>query len=187
MAGVILKCSECGREFDMNLYGASKSLSKKMVSEQLCFDCAYWKHFIEHPLPSTLIISGTLCTATIKFGSIHGNLLRQRNVTPIRNIATGEIGVCIDYRKIAVIPARFHSFIPDQYRFITLDTYKRIKSWKGTTCRAKGCWDRYRCHWYNKETVECNKPWNKLPPGYYPGIEKCESFIDKETMYNVTV
>lgn len=87
---------------------------------------------------------------------------------------------------IAKIPERFRKQLPDKFRFISEKTYLQIIKRGNRECTAKGCWDRYRCFWYNKEKMEPdNKPYNIIPHYHNIGDEECESFIDIETMYNV--
>ena len=40
-------CSYCGKEYCIGLYNRKSDLRQKMREEELCFDCAYWKDYIE--------------------------------------------------------------------------------------------------------------------------------------------
>lgn len=84
--------------------------------------------------------------------------------------------------KAKVSPA-FTELLPDQYRFISADTFFKIKEYCAPDCKSKGCFDRYHCYWYNVKLMEKYGPWNKIPKNYIVGSEMCESFINKEQMY----
>lgn len=176
-------CSYCGKEYCIGLYNRKSDLRQKMREEGLCFDCAYWKDYIEHPSEDTAIVNGALYI----FKPITKRLLKRdrklKGMIFARNMTTGAIVGCREYRKITVVPERFRSALPDQFRTISEETYRQIDERPIPECLSKGCWDRYHCFWYNAKKAEPNKPWNEIPHYHKPGGEHCESFINKETMY----
>lgn len=101
------------------------------------------------------------------------------------NMKTGECVGNLERKLLGTVPTNFLELLPDQYRWISRETYERINTRELKYCEMKGCFDRYRCYWYNPAKTEPNGAWNHIPNGYVPGMEMCESFIDKNTMYNV--
>lgn len=60
-------------------------------------------------------------------------------------------------------------------KIITRGEYKFYDDRILLRCNMKGCYDRYKCAWYDasKEIV----PWNIVPPDWNVGDEKCELFL----------
>jgi hypothetical protein len=98
---------------------------------------------------------------------------------------TGAIVYATKCEYIADVPKQFRKKFPDKYRFISLRIYSLIADRICKECRAKGCWDRYTCYWYDKKKMEPKKPWNTVPPYHHDGDEQCDSYINKKTMYNL--
>lgn len=179
----LIQCTHCGQTFDLDLYCAYKGISKRMRAERLCFDCAYWKGYIENPTPGTAIVSGALYVFTPDRREIDRRNIRKRGITFAHDMTSKEIVTCIAPVFKARVPATFSEMLPDQYRFISADTYFRIKEYCAPYCNSKGCFDRYHCFWYHPEISEPHGPWNHVPKKYTVGSEMCESFINKEEMY----
>ena len=72
--------------------------------------------------------------------------------------------------------------LKDTGEFISHKHFKLIDDEGPFSCRAKGCYDRYHCIWYDKDKMEPDGPWNIVPPDHRIGDEDCQSFIDKETI-----
>lgn len=181
-------CSNCGASERYNLYGSQSTVARMMRLKSLCFDCAYWQDYYEHPQQDTYIISGKLYTFyPIETIIRHKQKRKKRGLVFARNMQTGKIVYASRYQYIASVPENFKHLFPDQFRFISEPTYAILASRICRECLAKGCWDRYYCFWYNKEKAEPHIPWNTIPPSHKPGDEQCESFINKETMYNVNI
>lgn len=155
-----------------------------MKAERLCFDCAYWKDYIANPTPGTAIVSGALYDFVPCRKEIDRRALKRKGIKLALDMTTKEVVTCVAPVLKAKVPLSFAQILPDQYRFISADTYFRIKEYCAPYCLSKGCFDRYHCYWYNAEKAEPNGPWNRIPAKYIIGSEMCESFIDKDKMYD---
>jgi len=154
-----------------------------MRAERLCFDCAYWKDYIDNPTPGTAIVSGALYVFEPSKKAVDRRCLHTKGITFAIDMCTRDIVYCISPVFKAKVSPAFAHLLSDQYRFISADTYFKIKEYCASDCKSKGCFDRYHCYWYNVEEMERYGAWNKLPKGYVIGGEMCESFINKELMY----
>lgn len=182
----ILTCSFCGRTVTINRYVSTSALNKRMRIENLCYDCAFWKDYLEHPRPGSVILSGKLYALSPITRYLNGTSRRRNGIQFARNMQTGKAIAFTSYHCLATVPRQFRERIPDQYRFISERTYTLL--WQRTKkCCIKGCWDRYHCWWYDKDKAEPKGPWNEIPKTHKIGDENCESFINKETMYIETI
>lgn len=179
----IFHCSHCGQSCDLDLFCHYKGRTKRMRQERLCFDCAYWMDYIDNPIPDTAIVSGALYSFVPDRREIDRRNIRKTGITFALDMNNREIVTCISPIFKAKVPKSFSELLPDQYRFISAETYFRIKEYCAPHCTSKGCFDRYHCFWYNAQLMESRGPWNKIPKDYIIGGEMCESFIDKERMY----
>lgn len=154
--------------------------------ERLCFDCAYWNGIVRNPQPNTAIISGGLYHISNLKTYLNGNEIRIPKWRFLQDMSSNKARACTDCKLIGVVPPQFKSVLPDRYRFITKEAFVRIQQYRGTQCLCRGCWDRYYCFWYNRSEAEPHGAWNKVPKDYVIGGEKCESFINKNTMYDIS-
>ena len=178
-------CSNCGKTVTSINFNSEAPLARLMRVESLCFDCAFWKDYITNPQPDTTIISGKLYAFHPIEQKPNRSQMKRKGIVFARNMQTGAIVSCTDYRYIANIPDTFKPQLPDHYRFISAETYSLIAERAIPECLAKGCWDRYHCFWYNTTKAEPHKPWNQIPHYHKPGDEQCESFINKDPMYHL--
>lgn len=183
-----ITCSICGSTYSFNLYPSQSSLARIMRTKSLCFDCAFWMDYKDNPQVDTQIISGKLYRVLFKKDILYKKQSRKRKgIILARDLRTGDLVYSFDYQYIADVPERFKNIFPDQFRFISESTYYLLYTRANKECLAKGCWDRYHCYWYNKDKAEPNNPWNTIPHYHKVGDEGCESFINKDTMYNVNI
>lgn len=175
-------CLICGKKIDFWLC-PKRTLAKAMKSKTLCFECAYWTDYIEHPSPGTVIISGGVYEFTPIFTKIDWRQLKKKDMVYAIEIKTGKAVSGYKPFFIGSVPDNFKEKLPDQFKFISKETYLRIVNHQGGPCMAKGCWDRYHCYWYDAKLAEPKKPWNKIPKDYQIGNELCPSFINKFYMY----
>lgn len=180
-----LTCSCCGKTIDLDHYDIRKPFVKRMVDENVCFECRFWKDYIESPTPDTCIVSGKLMNFTPIHGWLRKNSRYRTGMMYARDMQTGEAVANLERRVIGTVPTHFTQHLPDQYRWISVDTYERILERQSEWCMMKGCFDRYNCLWYNPEIAEPHGPWNEVSTKHEPGMELCESFINKQTMYDV--
>lgn len=181
-------CSNCGSVVPLGLYFSQSSLAKRIRTQSLCFNCAFWMDYKENPRPDTAIINGKLYTFQSHEETLWNKWQRKkRGIVFAQNISTGTFVYAFNVRRIADVPVNFRKEFPDQYHFVSLETYAIAAERACRDCLAKGCWDRYNCFWYNRQKAEPGKPWNKIPSYHKVGDEKCESFVNKETMYNINL
>lgn len=178
-------CSICGSEINIWLCSRKRSLTKLMRHYNLCFECAYWTNFIHNPTPGSTIISGGIYMFEPIDGIVDWRKLRMSNTVYVMDLYTKKVMGSTKCSLIGIIPKIFSKQLPDQYKFISKDTYLKIVNYQGTCCIAKGCWDRYSCWWYNAQIAEPKGPWNAIPKNHKIGDELCESFINKFTIYDI--
>lgn len=181
-----LICSRCGQTVKISRFNSQAPMANLMRKETLCFDCAFWVNYTQHPMPDTHIIDGALYT----FQPVADVLqyMKRRNTDKIAfayELETDTPVYSFVCKFITNVPNNFKEQYPDQFKFISKRTYVIMTGRVYKECLSKGCWDRYHCLWYNKQKAEPNKPWNDIPTYHQIGGEHCESFIDQETMYNV--
>lgn len=169
----------------MPIFFSQAPIARLMRKSQLCYECTFWKQYISNPISGTFIVNGKLYKGEIKQDFITGN--KRNNKVLLRELKTGNLMYCTSPPVlISKVPERFRDELPDKYGFISSRTYKLLLE-RCTDCLAKGCWDRYYCFWYNASKAEPKQPWNEIPHYHKPGDEKCESFINKLTMYDIKI
>ncbi len=68
--------------------------------------------------------------------------------------STRNVYGCLGLALRGRIPHQFSKLLPDQFQFISSDTYQRINGFEAEMCLSKGCFDRYHCIWYNSSVAE---------------------------------
>ncbi len=185
MAANIYQCSYCGKTVNLDQYESNRPFYKRMAQARVCFECEFWMRYVENPIPDTYIVSGKMMRFIPIHGWVHGNARRVEGMRFAYDMHTEEIVCNLERKVLGTVPPQFRELLPDDYRWITKNTYERILFRQYEFCDMKGCYDRYNCFWYNAEKMEADGPWNQLPKNYKPGMELCESFINKNTMYDV--
>ncbi len=172
------KCNLCGCEVILEKYIPGKPITNLMHTDNLCFRCAYWKNILSDPDKKYEIVGGKAYGySPIATDAILKDRLHTRYV--MRNDKSINLLQCSHV--IGTVPAEMN--IADTGIFIPRPLYKRLTMWKPFQCRAKGCYDRYSCLWYDAKLQEPNGPWNAIPSTHKTGEEYCKSFIDKNTIY----
>ena len=187
MADHTFICKNCHRSVDLDFYGARHSFVQTMKEKQLCFDCLFWENTLQKQQPDTYIISGGLWVFHPAPNIKQKSKIFKKGMLFVRNMITGEVLASEDYVFRGNLPKHIQEKYPDQLKFIANTTYFKIIHYQGSCCLCKGCFDRYNCFWYNQKLAEHNGAWNRIPPGYKVGSEKCISFINKNTMYDCTI
>jgi hypothetical protein len=149
-----------------------------MVRGRLCFQCAFWKNKIVAPPPNVEVIGGKYYMLD-PLGEVEPRV-KEKRVYVLSNDGKAKysngIGCCGE------IPARFRGELPDTAIFITKGQYSRIARHPDFRCKAKGCWDRHHCYWFDT-ALNVNGEWNEIPSSHRAGGENCESYINKELLY----
>jgi hypothetical protein len=187
MAQTFITCSFCGKREDVEPYRMIKTpLVTRMRGEQLCFDCAYWKCWMDNPEPDTLVISGAVykLTQPLRKPNYQASTAKAMQFLvdvndPFNLFATKELILR------GKVPEKLNrTILRDQYKFISRTVYNRIKYFGAEFCLSKGCFDRYHCLWYRADIAEPSEPWNTIPKKYVIGSECCPSFVDKYELCN---
>lgn len=145
----------------------------------MCFDCAYWMNQQNNPEPDTIVISGKLYKLTTPLKQLPLSKTRAMDLQFVVKIDTNDVYVVTGMVLRGTIPERLSRLVPDQYKFITRDEYRRVVGFNAEMCLSKGCFDRYHCLWYRADIAEPVEPWNIVPKDYQIGGEHCPSFINK--------
>lgn len=185
MAHTIITCSVCGKEENLEVFRSIKNpLVSRMRNEQICFDCAYWTSWLNGPEPDTIVISGKLYKLTIPLKKLPLSKTRAKALQFLAKANTKDVYAVTDMVLRGTIPMRLSKLVPDQYKFITRDEYRRIIRFDAEMCLSKGCFDRYHCLWYRADIAEPDEPWNTIPNNYQIGGESCPSFVNKYGLTN---
>lgn len=185
MAHTFIHCTHCGKTVDLEAYRLTgSSLVAKMRSEQLCFDCAYWLQWLLNPETGVIVVNGAIYKMTEDMWQPSAIQSRASDMKFIVNPATLDAYAVRGLVLRGRIPKHFQTQIPNQYKFISRDTYHRFMGYEAEMCMLKGCFDRYHCVWYNPAIAEPDGPWNTIPKNYQIGSEDCPSFINKHGITN---
>lgn len=168
-------CLHCGAHVDCGDYNPMSPILKIMAAKHFCFSCALWTDRINNPSPHQQIIDG----AYYIFKPLDNNSRQKTRHIRLNN------GLAICSNNIVFygqVPDLFLSAFPNTARFITAKAYRKIRHHPYFKCKSKGCWDRYHCFWYDM-TLEARGPWNVIPSSHKIGGECCESFLNKNKVY----
>ena len=168
-------CLHCGVHVDCGDYNPTLPIPKIMEAKRLCFTCALWLDRIDNPSPHQQVING----AYYIFRPWDHDSTRKARCIQLNN---GLVARSNDIMLYGQIPELFVSTFPDTARFITPKAYQKIVQHPFFKCKAKGCWDRYHCFWYDM-TLEVDGPWNKIPSSHKIGDEYCQSFLNVNEVY----
>lgn len=185
MAHSYITCLCCGKREDLEAFRLIRNhLVGLMRAERLCFDCAYWKTWLSNPEPETVAISGKLYKIAEPIFRPNLQQARSKELSFLIDATKNEVFACRGLTLRGVIPAQFSQKIPDRYKFITKEEYKRVYHYQADMCISKGCFDRYHCIWYRPDIAEPTEPWNTIPQNYLIGSEDCPSFVNKNGKRN---
>lgn len=185
MAHTFITCSFCNKREDLEAFRTIKNpLVSRMRNERICFDCAYWTNWLNNPEPGTIIANGELYKLTAPLIRLPINKTRAKALKFLAKVGTKDVYAVENMIVRGKIPARLSKLIPDQYKFITRDEYRRIVRYDSDMCLSKGCFDRYHCLWYRADIAEPDEPWNTIPKDYQIGSELCPSFVNKYGLIN---
>lgn len=168
------KCRICGKTVIPSLYRVDRL--SLMVPAQLCYECVMWKNLADSPRKGSKVINGECLTFT---ENPHWDpaVTKARKYFVLNNDRTLEI--CFNPVSIGKVPLHFRHRFPDTAKLISWQLFRRIAARRHFHCMRKGCYDRYHCLWYDKETMEPKGAWNTVPDKYQPGWEECPLFINK--------
>lgn len=174
------QCSRCGATEIPERFSSRSRIAILMREKHICYRCAYWELFFQEHTKDIEIVNGEVFT----YGKQMFTVLAHKLPINIRYIVhldktAKQLNNCFS---LGILPDTISK--GDTGKFVSRDIYKIMEDCGNYSCRAIGCYDRYRCWWYDKELREQHGPFNEIPKSYKIGSEGCESFIDKETMFN---
>jgi len=169
-------CECCEKKVRDHSFNPDSKVYQKMISECLCYECAYWKNLIENWKETYIVIDHVLYDfqpsqvdrANICLGS------NGRNYYALIN---GQAIYSNDVWVKGMVPERFRDKIPNMGFFITQKTYEILRS-RTSVCKSKGCYDRYHCLLYDHRNEYKSGPYNIIPRTWVAGNENCKFFVD---------
>lgn len=168
----IYRCKKCGTLVDMREFTEWNTEQDEMVASRLCVSCKYWYGIRERAGKDVEVIGGEVyqCSDVSSAFRNHKNiyLMRPGRIVEARRVC-GVIGP---------VPAPFAHVIHDTGRLLKRETYMIGRNLpQGYKCARKGCFDRYRCFWYDRNGE--GKAWNRIPKTHITGGEGCPIFIQR--------
>lgn len=173
-------CTQCEGVFELSAFNHRSPYVPLMDQLNLCFDCAFWHQLKTTAGPNDEVHQGKYYQYIAP--KQHQNKPQSTTPTPALN----SNGVAIDlawYRCLGLTPDQSPAGFPDTCRTISKHTYRLIVNLQPFKCRAKGCWDRRECFWFDINIEKLNGSWNTIPASHAIGDEACVSFIDKSKLY----
>lgn len=185
LPSMIYNCRLCGKLVDLKSFDMKRTRTREMGIGELCFDCVFWNAIKNMSIPNMHVISGEAAIFEPLFGKADRRVLKSNDTLYAVNQTTMEPVRIKEFKSVCKVPYGLSKKIVDEYRFISKDTYMKMNDRQSDVCMMRGCFDRYNCLWYNKNKAEPNGAYNKIPDTYKVGSELCESFINKDKMYDV--
>ena len=171
------QCSQCGKPvYAFNLYD-KEMLCTIMLKKHICWECAYWEHFLKRP-PDHLEIIGNKCYQVLPFveDTNFNQILGGNGKT---KFLLKKDGTCIksnDIWWLNIIPFQYQNQLTPTGWWTTRNVYNSLQRSKHK-CIAKGCLDRYHCYRYQYQIEFDKEPYNKVPNDWIIGSERCPAFI----------
>lgn len=175
-------CQRCGKTYDVEKYLMENHFTQDMLRKRICFVCSYddWvKNYLKN-LKGCEIVNGKV-VAYENIPVIYTLKNKQKAYLLKPDGTTKEVYA---FWNPVTIPPELAKKYPDTAKQISYAAYHRISAHPFFRCRAKGCYDRYHCYWYDAPRLEADGPWNVVPSYHEVGGEGCESFVDKDAMFN---
>ena len=171
---IIFKCKLCENEDDYSLYNPDGEIFKIMVSDHVCYHCAYWMNIIKNPPIHYEVIDGLFFevfpSAVRPFNRIMGGLGIEYYIRRFD-------GTLVKSNNIHVkgyVPEHFKDKFPDTAEFMDLIEFQKLKN-HPKKCPSKGCYERYNCIRYDTD-LEADGPFNTVPE-HEIGKYRCPQFI----------
>lgn len=172
-------CKKCGKKFFHFGITEFDPVCKRMMREQICWECAWWERVINHP-PENMEIVGNQCYQVFPFVSKEeqsiGMILGSKGK---RYYLLKKNGDCIrsnDVWWIGEIPWRFQSQLKPTGWWTTIRYYNSLKR-SHHHCHARACMERYYCYRYEYQ-IEFDGNIKPMPPyDWIIGGEHCPAFL----------
>ena len=85
-----LTCSCCGKVIDLDHYDIRKPSVKQMVQQNVCFECLFWKAYVDNPIAGTYIVNGKLMYFVPIRGWLRKSTRLKKGIVYARDMKTGE-------------------------------------------------------------------------------------------------
>ena len=154
-------CSLCGMKEVAPSKRVPSNIASLMVSEHMCFHCAYWKDKILNPDPHFEVIDGCY----YKIGDNLPLIKYQNNHFGELSYIVHPNGTVCVYNNLlpsGKIPDHFLKYFPETGKFIIKRVFNFLEKYSDLKCVSKGCYDRYHCVWYSANENK-DGPWNIVP------------------------
>lgn len=173
-------CSMCGKRIWSQGYEQESHISHIMTRDQVCYDCAYWKHLIDYP-PQYLEVLDNKCIRLHPVADKKNKALLLGGKGKMRYFmrSDGELIKSNDIWIVGIIPERFRNALPSTVCEISIRAYKQLNKSK-KKCKARACMDRYHCFRYDLNVEKESGPFNTIPSKWKVGDEHCGFFINKK-------
>ena len=180
----IQTCRSCGAEYDLSNFSFVSPLTCLMHQDNLCPECAFWKDLFVRFKNRIEVVDGYVYTYGERMFIYQENDKRPQTFY-LKKFDGSMVRMVYSYC-YGKMPGHIRKEHPDTGRFIKGEAFRKIQRHTGQLCKARGCYDRYHCLWYDLST-EKDGPWNEIPESHNPGDEHCMSYIDKTDMFNVEI
>ena len=180
----VRKCRFCGKKFFFPKYLEDEA--DRYVASGLCYECAYWRKFIDH-IPRYLQIANGKCYKVLPFVknpepfmTLGGNGRKKYFVSKgLEPIVSNDVWL------IGTIPERFRYKLVDTGWFCNESAYNSLCKFN-KKCIEVSCLDRYRCFRFNTDLELKNGPYNTIPSDWEIGGEHCGFFLDTKKIIDYT-
>ena len=183
-------CEKCGKKIRADCYNKSSGIYNRMLSESICYDCAYWLEMTDN-MPETYEIVNGICydfqPYCNKIKAKTANLGHNGKIFYILK-NDGSVLMSNDVWNKGEVPAQYKDKLKDTAIFIPREIYEPLTR-RRAVCENKGCYDRYHCFFYDFRIEYDTGPFNKIPRDWIIGNEYCKAFanIAKIPGFNPTI
>ena len=173
----IRRCSSCGKRILDFGFVDDSPIYKLMSESGMCYECAYWKDFIENKPDNLEIIEGKCY-----------HFLREQYKTPMMTLGmegkmryilrrNGDVAKSNDVWLINEVPLKYRDQLPNTAWWIKSRAYYKLERWD-FKCRSKACMDRYHCYRFDYKNELGKEPYNFPPLDWITGDEHCRDFVN---------
>lgn len=174
-------CSLCGKPVYRFNMSKTMKYAIAMEKEHICWECAYWKKFLNTPHDDMDVISGS-CYRIFPFIEKEDRRVEQilggggkKTYYILRR--NGECFRSNDVWWINVIPSKYRLQLKPTAWWVTKNFWKSLKR-SMHKCKAVGCMDRYHCYRYQYQLEFDKEPYNHVPKDWIVGSEHCPAFLN---------
>lgn len=178
----VRRCSCCGAKMLFQGYNTDHRLSRLMEQRMICYECAFWWDLIDFP-PKDIEITSSKVLKINPFIENKEKTMYLGGKGKVRYFMRpdGTLIKSNDVWTVGTIPERFLPLLKRTLFEIAPWQYYRMFRYPGR-CKAKACFDRYRCLRYKIEIENKRGAYNIVPKYWKIGGEHCKSFLDNQAI-----